>query len=136
MRTRQNLTYPTGSPDEVYSIIIMFVHTRSYGKDVSKDNIMRIKAHFSQPKADEHRQHAWNLTTFVCIRLSFFIKSHYYESYGTILPDSLFVPETLLQTNTLLLPSKINIRTAYKYGLRKQSLIEATDQSGCGKTVL
>ena len=85
MRTRQILTYPTGSPNEVHSIIIMFVHTRSYGKDVRvKDNIMRIKAHFLNQKLISAGTH-FNLT-FVCIRLSSFIKSHYYGS-RTILPD-------------------------------------------------
>ena len=63
----------------------MFVHTRSYGKNVGvKDNIMRIEAHFLNQKLISTGTH-FNFA-LVRIRLPFFIKSHYYGS-RTVLSD-------------------------------------------------
>ena len=77
MCTGQILTYPARSPDKVYGIVIMFVHTRSYGKDVRvKNDIVRIETDFLNQKLIGTGAN-FNLT-FISICLPFFIKSHHY----------------------------------------------------------
>ena len=79
MSTRQVFPYPFGSTDEVDSIAIMLLHTRTDSKNIRvEDNILRWETHFLGKNLISSISYLD--TTFITCSLTLFIKAHHNNS--------------------------------------------------------